>query len=104
MRAVADFALLALSPRWYPKWLWRIQVSPLRVIDELGGREVAWGDRVTLAIRPGTHTLTFQYNAVNQPWTRTPTLPVDGLDQQLVTYRTTSLGIVRRPKITIAPR
>src|SRR5713101_3234148 len=104
MRAVADFDLLALSPRWYSKWLWRIQVRPLRVVDEIGAREVAWGERVTLAVRPGTHTLRFLYTAANQPWTRTPILPVDDLDQRLVTYRATTLGIARRPTITIAPR
>ena len=101
---MADFDLVALSPRWYPKWLWRIQVRPLHVDDEVGGREVAWGERVTLEIRPGTHTLKFRYAAANQPWTRTPTLPVDGLDQCLVTYTATSLGIGRLPKITVSTR
>ena len=38
------------------------------------------------------------------PWTRTLTLPVNSLDQRLITYRASSLGIARLPKITIARR
>jgi hypothetical protein len=101
---VAEFDLLALPPRWYPGWLWNVQVRPLRVVDEAGVREVAWGERVTLAIRPGTHSVSLRYTAANQPWTTSPTLATESINDQLVTYRPSSLGIAGLAKVTVSAR
>jgi hypothetical protein len=92
---MAECAVLALPPRWVPRWLWAATVSTFYLDDGVKLHEIPWSTRSQVELPDHGGTIRLYYTAPNELWMRKANVDAEALDGRLVVYRARLLPFLR---------